>query len=164
MEFSNQFICASKVKNEYDNHIPAPIFKRVFTLESIGQACLQVCGLGFYRAFLNGVELTKGKLAPYISNTDDTVYYDEYEVEKYLRVGENELSVLLGNGWQNAIGGEIWWLDKAPWRSQPKLAVKLAINNQTLFEGDEQFLVADSPITLIPSSKSIEATWEFINA
>ena len=147
MEFSNQFICASEVKNEYDNHIPAPIFKRVFTLEIIGQACLQVCGLGFYRAFLNGVELTKGKLAPYISNTDDTVYYDEYEVEKYLRVGKNELSVLLGNGWQNAIGGEIWWLDKAPWRSQPKLAVKFAINNQTLFEGDEQFLVADSPIT-----------------
>lgn len=147
MDFSNKFICASEVKNEYDNHIPAPIFKRVFTLESIGKACLQVCGLGFYRAFLNGVEITKGKLAPYISNTDDAVYYDEYEVEKYLHVGENELSVLLGNGWQNAIGGEIWWLDKAPWRSQPKLAVKLTINNQTLLEADEKFLVADSPIT-----------------
>ena len=110
MKFSDKFICASELKNEYNNHVPAPMFQRIFTLEKTSGSALQICGLGFYRAFLNDVEITKGKLAPYISNTNDTVYYDEYQVEPYLQIGENKLTILLGNGWQNPIGGEVWWL------------------------------------------------------
>ena len=147
MKFSDKFICASELKNEYNNHVPAPMFQRIFTLEKTSGSVLQICGLGFYRAFLNDVEITKGKLAPYISNTNDTVYYDEYQVEPYLQIGENKLTILLGNAWQNPIGGEVWWLEKAPWRTQPKLAVSLSVDSQNIFEGDEDFLVTDSPIT-----------------
>lgn len=147
MFFSNSFICYSENKNEYESHVNAPLFKRTFTLTKLSSAKLSICVGGFYRAFLNGAEITKGRFAPYISNTDDAVYYDEYSVEEYLHVGENELTVLLGNGFQNPIGGEVWWLDKAAWRSAPKLAVALLLDGKLIFEADERFLVAPSPIT-----------------
>lgn len=147
MNFSERFICSSPTMNEYENHVNAPLFRRVFDLRTKNKARIQICGLGFYRAFLNGKEITKGKLAPYISNTDEVVYYDVYEAEKYVKVGKNVLTVLLGNGLQNGIGGEVFEFDKASWRTAPKLAVAFYAGDELLFEADERFECALSPIT-----------------
>lgn len=146
MFFSERFICASKEKNEYEKQINAPLFKREFDLQVKAKGRIQICGLGFYRIFLNGKELTKGRLAPYISNTDQAVYYDEYKVDKYLRKGKNLLSVLLGNGLQNGIGGEIFGFQKGSWVSSPKFALSFFFNDKLLFEADESFLWCNSPI------------------
>ena len=89
MQFPKNFICASEEKNEFENHRCAPYFRKIFRLEDKRTAKLLICGLGFYRAFLNGKEITKGRLAPYISNTDEVVYYDIYEVERFVKKGEN---------------------------------------------------------------------------
>lgn len=147
MFFSERFICASFEKNQYEKHINAPLFRRVFDLPKKVKSHIQICGLGFYRVFINGKELTKGKLAPYLSNTDDVVYYDTYDIEKYIKKGQNILTVLLGNGLQNGIGGEIFGFDKASWSSSPKLAVALFVDNKILFEADEKFEWCNSPIT-----------------
>ena len=89
-------------------------------------------------------------MAPYISNPDDIVYYDSYDVGDYIKEGENVIAVLLGNSFQNNPGGAIWDFDKAPWRGTPKFAMRLSITaedgNETLFESDESFKVCDSPI------------------
>ena len=146
MFFSERFICASFEKNQYEKHINAPLFRRVFDLPKKVRSHMQICGLGFYRVFINGKELTKGKLAPYLSNTDDVVYYDTYDIEKYIKKGQNILTVLLGNGLQNGIGGEIFGFDKASWSSSPKLAVALFVDNKILFEADEKFEWCNSPI------------------
>lgn len=146
-KFSDHFICYSKQKNEFEKHLNAPIFRRKFNLTKVESSSLTICGLGFYRVFLNNIEITKGLLAPYISNTDDAVYYDTYDITQNLIVGENVLTVLLGNGFQNGIGGDIWQFDKASWRSEPKLALSLYVNNNLLFEADERFECALSPIT-----------------
>lgn len=147
MFFSNSFICYSEEKNEYERHVNAPLFKRTFTLTNTSPAKLSICGLGFYRAFLNGVEITKGRLAPYVSNTDEAVYYDEYAVDGFLKIGENVLEILLGNGCQNPIGGEVWDFHKGKWCSSPKLACAFTLGGEVLFEADERFLVSPSKIT-----------------
>ena len=59
MFFSQRFICASTEKNEYEKHVNAPLFKREFDLQVKAKGRIQICGLGFYRIFLNGKELTR---------------------------------------------------------------------------------------------------------
>ena len=147
MKFPENFICASEEKNEYENHLCAPFFRKIFTLNHKKNTSLLICGLGFYRALLNGKEITKGKLAPYTSNTDEAVYYDSYRLDKCVKNGRNELIVLLGNGFQNGIGGEIFGFDKATWRSAPKLAASFYQGEKLVFETDESFEWCESPIT-----------------
>lgn len=53
---------------------------------------------GFYELYINGIGITKGALAPYISNPDHYCYFDRYDIAEYLSVGENVIGVILGNG------------------------------------------------------------------
>lgn len=146
MKLSSNFICAGKEKNEYDAHVAAPIFFREFFLSDINGAEISVCGLGFYRLFINGVEITKGFFAPYISNQDEVVYYDCYDASPYLKTGRNVIAVLAGNGMQNSIGG-VWGFDKASWRSSPKIALAFENCGELVFESDEKFVYTPSAIT-----------------
>ena len=143
---SNLFICASYEKNEFEKHIPAPLFRRRFTLSRRQSAEVTVCGLGFYELYINGEKITKGRLAPYISNPDDVVYYDKYDLTDYIRSGENVIGVCLGNGLLNNPGGKTWDFDKAAFRSVPKLAIHFS-SDEVRFEADEKFKVFPSPIT-----------------
>lgn len=143
---SNLFICASYEKNEFEKHIPAPLFRRRFTLSRRQSAEVTVCGLGFYELYINGEKITKGRLAPYISNPDDVVYYDKYDLTDYIRSGENVIGVCLGNGLLNTPGGKTWDFDKAAFRSVPKLAIHFS-SDEVRFEADEKFKVFPSPIT-----------------
>lgn len=82
-----------------------------------------IAACGFYELYINGINCTKGPLAPYISNTDDIVYYDSYELP--LKEGNNAVGILLGNGFQNNPGGYIWDFDKAVFRGAPSFAMSL---------------------------------------
>lgn len=126
MNFPMNFIAATHDYADYDRQIPAPLLRRTFFVEGkAAKASLLITGLGFYRIFMNGTEITKGILAPYISNPDQIVYYDQYDVAEYLVPGENVIGILLGNGMQNPFGGYIWEFDKARWRGSPMTAIRL---------------------------------------
>ena len=78
MKFSEKFICAGKEFSTWEKHIPAPYFRKEFTVENdVDSAEITVTGLGFYILYINGVDVTKGILAPYISTTDHIVYFDK---------------------------------------------------------------------------------------
>ena len=145
--FSKKFISAEREYSTFEKHIPAPLFRKTFKLDEISQeAELSICGLGFYRLYINGKELTKGHIAPYISNPDDYLYYDCYKIGEHLKKGENCIGVMLGNGLINSIGGGTWDFDKAVFRSSPKLALTFKCG-EIAFEADESFRAAGSPIT-----------------
>ena len=151
MKFSDKFISATKKYTTFTEHIPAPLMRKSFQVsKQLDSADLTISGLGFYKLYINGKEITKGLLAPYISSPDHIVYYDEYNITPLLKQGENVIGVILGNGMQNAPGGEIWDFDKALWRSAPKLALtlecKYADGEEFEFEADESFRVSESPI------------------
>ena len=145
-----QFIRATTEYSTAEKHIPAPYLRRGFDLSfRPEQASIKVCGLGFYRLFVNGLEITKGFLAPYISNPDHYCYYDEYDLLPYLKKGKNAIGLILGNGMMNAVGGGIWDFDKAPWRAAPCVALELeatAENERFSFSADPSFRTAPSPI------------------
>ena len=149
--FSTNFIAATTEFSDYGAHVPAPYFRKTFvTKMKVRSARLTVCGLGFYELYVNGRHITKGFLAPYISNPDDILYYDEYDITELLQAGKNVLGFLLGNGMINCLGGRVWDLQLASYRSAPKLALSLDFEyedgRKEQFEADESFKTHPSPI------------------
>ncbi|MBR5554181.1 MAG: family 78 glycoside hydrolase catalytic domain [Clostridia bacterium] len=109
---SDNFVSAGLKYNSYTDPVPAPIFRKSFRANSSDTAKLTIGATGFYDLFLNGEKITCGFLAPYISNPDEIIFYDEYDLSGRLADGENVIAVMLGNGFANPVGGQIWQHDK----------------------------------------------------
>lgn len=155
MKLSNQFIKANDEICDLGHLVPTPCFRKSFILESIPQkAQLTICGLGFYELYINGKDITKGLMAPYISNTEDLCYYDSYDLSGLLHEGENVIGVILGNGFRNAYGGFIWDFQKSTQRGPVTLALCLEASfigadgeeHSLKLEADETFKTHPSPI------------------
>ena len=149
MDLPIGFICSGFEYNTLEKHVAAPYFRRTFHADIQTKAHVLIGACGFYQLYINGVNVSKGPLAPYISNPDDIVYYDSYDVE--LVYGQNTIGVWLGNGFQNNPGGYIWDFDKSSFRSSPKFAMSVtwrsAEGRPETIESDSMFLTAPSPIT-----------------
>lgn len=139
-EYPICFIASGRGIEDFENEIPAPYIRRNFSINRIpDEAQLLITGLGFYRVWINGTEITKCILAPYISNPDDIIYYDVYEISSKLHVGDNVIGIQLANGMMNCFGGYIWDFDKAPFRGEPCTAFSItaAYDNLTKEEKEE---------------------------
>ena len=147
---NKKFICASTEYCSFEHHIPAPYLRKTFDVDVLPEsAVISICGLGFYMLYINGHNITKGPLAPYISNPDHICYYDAYEIRKYLKNGKNVIGIILGNGFNDPFGGSVWNMDNAEWISPPRVALELAIKNKdrtVIIEADESFKTHPSPI------------------
>ena len=150
MKFSEKFIKATNEMCNFDNFVNAPYLRKKFSLDFKPQnAEITICGLGFYELYINGQNITKGPLAPYISNTDHICYYDNYDISDLLEKGENVIGILLGNGFRNPFGGFIWDFEKSPHRGTPTVALSLEASdkdNSIEIEADTSFKVHPSPI------------------
>lgn len=150
MHFSNKFIRANGEVCDFNNHVPSPYFRKEFELDFAAEnAEILICGLGFYRLWINGSEITKGALAPYISNTGDICYYDLYSVAALLKKGKNVIGVQLGNGFRNPFGGFIWEFEKMESRGPVCLALTFKAEGggrELCFEADESFKTHASPV------------------
>ena len=122
LDFSKKFVCAGYDYNKYDRHVPSPAMRKSFTLRAKPEkAEMLITGLGFYDLFVNGKMITKGLTAPYISNSDDLIYYDLYDLTDKLREGENVIGIVLGDGMQNPKTA-VWNFCDAVYTTSPKTA------------------------------------------
>ncbi len=144
-----RFIKATEKYCTTEKHVSAPYMRSSFTLDSVPESAqLSICGLGFYVLYINGRDITKGHLAPYISNPDDLCYYDRYDITEYVTIGKNTVGIILGNGFLNALGSYTWDFDNAPWRDAPKVAFEVIAQ----FAGQESVIaVADEDVKVYPS-------------
>ena len=70
MLLSDKFISAGDKYSTISERIPAPIFKKTVLISNIIlKAEITVCGLGFYELYINGENITKGRLRAHISQT-----------------------------------------------------------------------------------------------
>ena len=144
MSFGQTYICATTTYNTFENHVPAYCFRREVTVSEETAATLRVAVCGIYELYLNGRRLTRGLLSPYLSNPEDLVYYDEYEIT--LQKGANAVGLILGNGFVNNPGGHIWDFDKASFRGAPKMSLEVVGGDgAVLLTGDTSFKVSPSP-------------------
>jgi len=96
-----------------------PIFRRTFSVTgAVDSACVDICGLGHYELYINGMRVGDRELEPAFSNYDRRVYFTSYDLAGYLQEGENVLALYLGRGRYNMDTVSVWGFEKAPWRAQ----------------------------------------------
>ncbi len=149
--FSECFYSAGHEYCTYTNHVNAPYMRKTFALESLPQkANFTITSTGFYQLFVNGKEITKCPLSPYITNPDSVLIYDTYDLLPYLNTGKNCIGVILGNGYANSIGGFVWDFEKVPYRACPAVAMHFEAENcdgtVVEFEADDTIKTHPSPI------------------
>ena len=150
MKFSDKFIKANDKVCDFKEFVQAPYFRRKFNLGFKPEnAEITICGLGFYELYVNGKNITKAPLAPYISNPEEVLYYDNYDIAENLKEGENVVGVILGNGMRNPYGGFAWGFEKASGRGPVTFALCIEAENgenSFILEADEKFKTHPSPI------------------
>ncbi len=144
-----QFIKATDKYCSLGEHIPAPIFRRSFVIGGdVLSAEAKIAVKGFYELYVNGENITRGLLAPYISNPDHVIYLDSYDIAPYLKRGKNAVAVILGNGFANQ-DVDSWEFSRASFRAPLSLALEARIETaagDVELYSDESFKVNTSPI------------------
>ncbi len=148
MKFSKKFVCEDARYSTYEKNVQAPLFRKSFNLNvETDYAEVLVCGLGFYDIFVNGVKITKGYIAPYVSNPDHYIYFDKYDIRPYLNNGENVIGIMLGDG--HLVGKtSVWNFKDNVTNSAPMLAITAEIKcGESIieFEADE-FVCCKGPV------------------
>ncbi|MCI8894594.1 MAG: family 78 glycoside hydrolase catalytic domain [Lachnospiraceae bacterium] len=72
--------------------------RRFSIKKEVKKASLYICGLGLFETYVNGKKAGEDYLAPFINDYPSHFQYMTYDVTELLS-GENEWTILLGNGW-----------------------------------------------------------------
>ena len=75
------------------------LFKTFVSAGSSAKDRLYISGLGVYEAYLNGKKIGDEYLAPGYHSYDFHVQTNVYRLDGLLKEGENELRIMLGDGW-----------------------------------------------------------------
>lgn len=122
----------------------APLFRKKFCLDSIQNAQIAICGLGFYILEINGKRVSDELLTPPFTAYDKRVQYQTYDVTDYLTPGDNRIEVVCGNGWYNILEADTWGFENSPWKASPKMICQLDVNGETFLVSDSSWEVAAS--------------------
>ena len=78
----------------------AALLRKDFHLTALGkQALLHVNSLGYHEVWINGRKVGDACLAPAVSQLDKRSLWVTYDAMPYLRKGDNEVVIWLGQGW-----------------------------------------------------------------
>lgn len=87
-------------------HKPASYFRKTFVLEQpASSARLYITCHGLYEAWINGIRVGDFVLAPGASSYDKRLFVQTYDVTDLLQPGENDVQVILGDGWYRSCSG-----------------------------------------------------------
>lgn len=89
----------SRLKS-YPKHCPVvPLFRRNFQIgKEVESAQLFICGLGQYKASINGKQVGDDFISPGWTDYTKTCLYNTYDITNLLKKGPNAIGVLVGNG------------------------------------------------------------------
>ncbi len=134
-----EIICDPKV------HKPAGSLKKVFNVKQTGSASLMITAHGIYEAYINKTRVGNFVLAPGSYNYDAHLAFQVYDVSELLIPGENEIEVLLGDGWYRSVSGVDG--DRNLYGEDISLICQLQTGNEIVLVSDESWLAAtDGPI------------------
>lgn len=127
-----------------------PVFHKHFTCDKeIKRARLYITGLGLYEATINGKPVTDECLTPYCNAYDQWLQVQTYDVTDLLQK-DNEIDVMLGNGWYRGRFGFDQSEEPAygsTWKLIAELVVTDKDGNETVIPTDESWSVTRSKIT-----------------
>ncbi|MCR5101501.1 MAG: glycoside hydrolase family 78 protein [Butyrivibrio sp.] len=102
--------CAKWINPEVENLLevnkrPASYLKKSFTVTSYKKARLYITAHGLYTAFINGERVSDHVLSPGTSEYDTRLEYQTVDVTSLVHEGDNEICVILGDGWYRGKSG-----------------------------------------------------------
>ncbi len=128
-----------------------PVVKKDFILTgTVTKARLYMTGLGVYEATVNGRKAGNSYLEPGYHTYDFAVQYQTYDVTAHLKSGDNQICVIMGNGWYKGRFGfdggfTNTYGDK--FRMIAELHVTYEDGTETVINSDESWLAAAGPVT-----------------
>ena len=145
--FTKKFITPGFGVGTAEKPHAAPYVRKSFDLDTAPEkASLTVTGIGFYRLFINGAEITRGLLSPYISDPGRIIAFDRYDITRYLTAGENVIGIILGSGFRAPLVGNPRALTSSA-RGDVMCALVCDVDG-VVFEADESFKAHPSPILM----------------
>lgn len=128
-----------------------PVFTKQFALSAeVKQARLYISGLGLFEAKINDTPVSDEVLTPYCNDYDLWVQAFTYDVTSLLNK-ENEISVMLGNGWyRGRFGFNAQNTDPAYgdiWKLTAELHILYQDGQEEVIITDESWKVKESQIT-----------------
>lgn len=129
------------------------IYKKTWEIpaedKEVKSARLYITGLGVYEAFINGEKVGEEYLAPFYNDYNNWIQFQSYDVTGLLRTGNNELGIMLGNGWYKGRFGFVPDLDRLYGDTQAllcELDITWEDGQQTCIVSDESFTCHPSPV------------------
>lgn len=132
-----------------DNRTHPILFKRFALPEQAVSARAYICGLGLYHFELNGKKVGEEFLTPGCNAYDKWIQYQTYDITGQLSVGENLISVMLGNGWYKGrygAGGEHSEVYGSQFALICELRFTLANGEEMVVSSDDSWHATPSPV------------------
>ncbi len=138
-----KWICSKNPKEAFLGGSPVTYFKKTFALSATPKksAYAQIAGLGLFVLYVNGKRAHESVLTSPFTNYNKTVFYETYDIAPLLRAGENEIEVLLGDGWYSQSSYDTWKFWQADWKDCHKLLFEAQIEGVKLLS-DESWLAS----------------------
>lgn len=136
-----------------DSSVVSPLMRNEFTIEkNITSAHLYVTGVGYYEVYLNGDKVGDHVLDPAITDYNDRILYETYEVTDRLTTGPNAMGLWLGEGaWRlkQTEGRWAWYgtnNDFGNPMGMAQLHVQFVDGSETVITSDDSWKAASSPV------------------
>ena len=127
-----------------------PLLRREFAVpKPVLRGVVSVCGLGQYEMYLNDRKVGNHVMDPGWTDYRKTCLYSTYDVTDQIRVGENCLSAMLGNGMYHERGRRFWKFigSFGPPRMILNLQIDFEDGTTSRIVSDKTWWVAPGPIT-----------------
>ena len=124
--------------------MPSTYIIRKLSLSSFKSVKIRVAALGVYSLYINGVLVNDDFMTQDVSEYDQVIYYREYNITKYLHIGDNAIGIVLSDGWY---ASNLSQVGKNIFGDYPlKVHYEIYDGKTLLFESDGQEFATDGAI------------------
>lgn len=120
----------------------ASYLKKEFTVESLGRARLYATAHGVYNIYINGTEVEGYFMAPGSSDYEKRLQVQTYDVSAFLKLGKNEITVTVGDGWWRGSTG--WSMFRYNYGVELALLCQLEIDGSPILVTDGDWQASQS--------------------
>ena len=132
----------------YFDDFPGAYFRKTFIApQSINNAQIQICGLGFHEIYLNGEKVGDRWYAPGLSQYDYRCGSITYDIGKMLVPGqENVIIIMLGNGFFNCHNEWMYTVNFSSWRTSPRLICDILADGKVIASSGTDWKTHPGPV------------------
>jgi len=127
-DFTSKWITGNYRVNKRKRY-PVDCFKKNFVVKTPVKARLYITACGLYEAKINGQRVGDFYLAPGHTDYTKRIQLQTYDVTPLINSGENEITVLLADGWYRGSCGA--WGRKNQYGTETKLYAQLEITEKS---------------------------------